>query len=192
MNASHLTPFVVLALALLSCKAADNDRPGPSPSAEPVIASASNLQPSPASVLDSMDKRTSVPLLPMMAQHQKQNMRDHLSVVQEIASALAVRDFDPVRGAAARIGFSEQMGQMCEHMGAGAPGFTALALEFHHAADRIADAAKLKNSEAVLEALDTTLRRCTSCHRTYKQQLVDEPTWVALTKSAAPHGAGPD
>src|SRR5690606_17382727 len=66
--------------------------------------------------LDRMDLRSPVPLLPAMADHQKQNMRDHLVAVQEIVAALAEDDFAGIERAAGRIGFSEQMGQMCTHM----------------------------------------------------------------------------
>jgi hypothetical protein len=62
-----------------------------------------------------------------------------------------------------RIGYSQQMGQMCEHMGAGAPGFTERALEFHHSADQIGEAAKKRDSEGVLKSLSNTLATCTSC-----------------------------
>lgn len=137
-----------------------------------------------------MDTRAPVPLLPMMANHQKQNMRDHLLAVQEIVTALAADDFPGVERAAGRIGFSQQMGQMCTHMGAGAPGFTEQALKFHHTADGITTAAKQQDRAAVLTALGATLKTCTSCHATWKQQLVDEPTWQRLTSSAPPtHGA---
>jgi hypothetical protein len=40
-----------------------------------------------------MDQRAALPLLPMMANHQKQNMRDHLLAVQQIVAALASDDF---------------------------------------------------------------------------------------------------
>ena len=83
---------------------------------------------SPTEALDRLDRRSQVPLLPMMANHQKQNMRDHLLGVQEIVAALAGDDFRAIEQTAARLGFSEQMGQMCTHMGAGAPGFTEQAL----------------------------------------------------------------
>jgi len=136
-----------------------------------------------------MDRRTPVPLLPMMANHQKQNMRDHLLAVQEIVTAVAAKDFDAVQNSVGRIGFSEQMGQMCEHMGAGAPSFTELALKFHHGADQIGEAAKKQDSEAVLKALSNTLATCTACHQTYKQQVVDNATWTALTRMASPSGS---
>lgn len=140
--------------------------------------------------LDRMDTRAPVPLLPMMANHQKQNMRDHLVAVQEIVAALATDDYATIERAAGRIGFSEQMGQMCTHMGAGAPGFTEQALNFHHTADRIAAAAHDRDRARVLTELGATLQTCTSCHAAWKQQVVDEPTWQRLTSSAPPtHGA---
>jgi hypothetical protein len=136
-----------------------------------------------------MDPRTPVPLLPMMANHQKQNMRDHLLVVQEIVAAVGAKDFDAVLTSVNRIGYTEQMGQMCEHMGAGAPGFTELALKFHRTADTIGEAAKKHDASAVLTALSETLAVCTSCHQTFKQQVVDDAGWSALTKRATPSGA---
>jgi len=142
-------------------------------------------------MLDGMDKRRPVPLLPMMADHQKQNMRDHLLAVQEIVAALAGDDFAAVEKAATRIGSSEQMARMCTHMGAGAPGFTDQALAFHRTADQVAAAARERDRTRVLNALGATLQTCTSCHATWKQQVVDEAAWERLTSSPPPaHAAG--
>ena len=145
--------------------------------------------------LDRLDTRASVPLLPMMANHQKQNMRDHLVAIQEIVTALASDDFPTIERAASRIGFSEQMGKMCTHMGAGAPGFTEQALQFHHTADTITSAARTHDRGAVLAALSGTLRTCTSCHAAWKQQVVDEARWSQATSSPPPtpgsHGSEP-
>jgi len=157
----------------------------PAPAAD--VAASSPV--SPAEILDQMDARAPVPLLPMMANHQKENMRDHLVAVQEIILALATEDFAGVEKAAGRIGFSDQMARMCSHMGAGAPGFTEQALNFHHTADRIGAAARERDRDRVLVELGATLQTCTSCHETWKQQIVDEPTWTRLTSSAPPtHG----
>jgi hypothetical protein len=136
--------------------------------------------------LDSMDTRVPVPLLPMMANHQKQNMREHLQAVQAIVAAVGARDFDAIGRAAATIGFSEQMGQMCDHMGAGAPGFTEQALRFHHTADKISDAARTRDMPGVLIGLTDTLATCTGCHSTFKQKIVDQPTWASIAGQAAP------
>jgi len=172
--------------ALGACSREAPPAPASTASASPAVTAVTA-----SAVLDGMDKRAPVPLLPMMANHQKQNMRDHLVAVQEIVSGLATEDFAAVELAAGRIGFSEQMGQMCTHMGAGAPSFTEQALAFHHAADEISAAAKKRDRAGVAKALDATLKTCTSCHAAWKQQIVDEATWRKLTASAPPgHGSG--
>lgn len=125
-----------------------------------------------AEALDRLDTRAPVPLLPMMAHHQKQNMRDHLLVVQEVVAAIGKGDYAAIEQSAKRIGYSEQMGQMCTHMGAEAPGFTDRALAFHRTADGIAEAARRRDMTAVLSALNETLAACTSCHSAFKQQVV--------------------
>jgi len=136
---------------------------------------------SPAEVLARMDSRKGLPLLPMMADHQKQNMREHLAAVQEIIGALATDNFTRVESAARLLGFSEEMGRMCTHMGSGAPGFSERALAFHRTADGIAVAARQRDKASVLKQLGATLEACTSCHATWKQQVVDEATWETLT-----------
>lgn len=158
--------------------------------------SAPAIAPTPAAsephlALDRLDGRTAVPLLPMMANHQKQNMRDHLLVVQEIVLAIASDDFAAVERAAGRIGYSDQTGAMCAHMGAGAPGFTDLSMRFHHAADGITAAARQHDRAGVIDALGTTLQSCTGCHAVYRQDVVDEPTWNRLTTMPAPTGHSP-
>lgn len=139
-----------------------------------------------AELLEQMDTRTPLPLLPQMANHQKQNMRDHLAAVEEMVAALATDDFTGVERSAARLGFSEQMGQMCTHLGAGAPGFSEQALNFHHTADRISAAAREHDRKRVLTELGATLHTCTSCHAAWKQQVVDASTWTRLTSSLPP------
>ena len=136
--------------------------------------------------LDEIDQRAPVPLVPMMANHQKQNMRDHLLAVQEIVAALATDDFAAIEKAAGRIGYSEQMGMMCHAHGRRRARLHRAALTFHHTADSIADAAKKQDAGGVTKALASTLETCTSCHRKYKQQVVDDATWASLTKQAAP------
>ncbi len=159
--------MVLVVTLCLGCKARGE------PTAQPVHAPPpASVQPSPSEALDKLDRRRPVPLLPMMAQHQKENMREHLEAVQEVVAAAAASDFEKVAVAAQRLGFSETMGRMCEHMGAAAPGFTEQALAFHHTADEIAGAAKRQDGPAVLSALSKTLSACTSCHATFKQRLV--------------------
>ena len=163
----------LLSLLVFACqtRATPSDRALPSES-PPVAAG-------PDQVLDRLDSRTPLPLLPMMAHHQKQNMREHLLAVQQIVAGAATDDFEAVEKAASALGFSEQMGRMCEHMGAGAPGFTELALKFHHDADKIADAARERDGRQVLASLGQTLSQCTTCHETFKQSVVDDAAWAA-------------
>jgi len=179
--------LVASAFALLGSYTPTTSAPTPAP---PVASTTAQEASETTAVesLDSMDTRTPVPLLPMMANHQKQNMREHLVAVQEIVTALATDDYPAIEKAAGRIGFSEQMGQMCAHMGAGAPGFTEQALAFHHTADRITAAAKARDRGRVLTEFAATLQICTACHALWKQQVVDDRTWSRLTSATAPMG----
>ena len=182
-----MLPLVPILALLSSCSREASTAP---PTA---TAPAAPSGPSASETLDQMDERAPVPLLPMMANHQKAEMRDHLAAVQEIVAALATDDYPAIEKAAARIGSSEQTGQMCTHMGAAASDFTEQALAFHRTADGIAAAARERDRTRVLAELGTTMQACTSCHATWKQQVVDEPTWERLTASAPPthgdHGA---
>ncbi len=72
------------------------------------------------------------------------------------------------------------MVRMCEMMGAATPGFTAMALNFHHTADTIAVAATRREKNAVLAALGRTLAVCTGCHANFRQKLVYEATWKGI------------
>jgi hypothetical protein len=139
----------------------------------------------PCAALDALDSRRPLPLQPHMAHHQKQNMRDHLVVVQEIAAALAVSDFKAVETAAGRITTSDAMGQMCGHMGAAAPGFTPQALAFHQTADSLVTAARAQDAPRTWAALSTTLQACTACHAQWKQQIVDAERFQALADDAS-------
>jgi hypothetical protein len=130
---------------------------------------------------EALDTRTPLPLTAMMAEHQKRNMRDHLAAVQAVVAALGADDMRAVEKAARRIGYSDSMAQMCQHMGAAAPGFTEMALAFHRTADTIADAAQRGNRKAATEALAATLHACVGCHASYRQQIVDQATWQRLT-----------
>lgn len=145
----------------------------------------------PVDALNELDPRRPVPLQPMMAWHQKQNMQDHLQAIQQIAGGAAREDWAAIEAASARIEPSPQMNQMCEHMGAGADGFTELALEFHRRATQIGEAARNKDGKGVLAATAHTLAACTQCHSTYRQEVVGAATWEARTGSGhtpAMHG----
>jgi hypothetical protein len=134
----------------------------------------------PASADDTIQERRPLPLLQMMADHQKQMMRDHLGAVQEIVTALSQDDFDAVQKAAARLGYSDEVGKVCNRFGAAAPAFARQALEFHHTADGIAAAARERSRGRVLGELSATLQACRACHAQWQQQIVDDRTWNRL------------
>lgn len=190
---NHRSILVAVPLsALAACRSEPQQPAAPSASAASSASPGAGLLEA-QQALDRIDTRKPVPLLPMMANHQKQNMRDHLVAVQAIVGGLAHDDFGAIEAAAKRIGYSEQMGAMCTHMGAGAPGFTDQAITFHKTADTIADAARSKDRNAVVRALDATLATCTGCHAAWKQRVVDDETW-SKTAGDAPmpaHGMAP-
>jgi hypothetical protein len=169
---------VVLAAALAGCRGS-SPAPEKHGSAPPAASAAAKQAPA-----ANLDTRAPLPLTAMMANHQKQEMRDHLRVVQEITTALAKDDFDAIAKSAARIGWSDQQAMMCKHMGAGAPGFAEVGEQFHKTADTIVDAAKHRDRAAVAAALGATLQTCTGCHDTYRQEIVDEPVFTKMTGSA--------
>lgn len=183
---------VVIAAMTLSCRSA----PGPASSAARVAPSQTALAApvgtgaSPQAELARLDQRRPVPLLAMMANHQKRNMRDHLAALQDIVQGIAADDFNAIEKASKRIGYSQQMGVMCTHMGAAAPGFTERALAFHHTADEIGEAARSHDMKAVLLKLNETMKTCTGCHAIYKQQVVDEATWARLASHASSQDGG--
>ncbi len=156
----------------------------PTPAAAPTADAVQDPSCDATVALNQLDPRQPVPLQPMMAWHQKQNMQQHLVAVQQIVDAVARDDWDAAATAARSIGTSPQMQQMCQHMGMGAQGFTELALDFHRRADGIAEAATQRDATAVLRATSHTLQACTACHASYRQDVVDAATWQARTGSA--------
>lgn len=146
----------------------------------------------PVEALNALDSRTPVPLLPMMAWHQKQNMLEHLVAIQRIVEGTAREDWEQVGEASKLIESSPHMEQSCRHMGAGAEGFTRVALDFHERANAIGAAARERNSRAVLRATANTLQACTGCHASYRQEVVTQAAWQARTGNSLPHAASHD
>ncbi len=162
--------------------------PGPAAASPAVSTSASD----PRDQAEAMDTRTPVPLTPMMATHQKEQMRDHLVAVDEIVTALATDDWPTMQSAAARLGSSPENTMMCEHMGAATPGFTGRGLEFHHTADALSTAAQAQDHAGVVKALAATLSACTKCHADFRQDIVTGPEFAVATGTPPPtHPAAP-
>lgn len=114
------------------------------------------------------DARTPLNLPPMMAQHQKANMREHLKAVNEIVRYIGTKDFAMASTTAhEKLGLTAQMKQMCDNM----PNetFRTMALDFHQSGDALADVLKTKDTDKSLKALDTVLTKCTACHEMFRQ-----------------------
>ena len=193
---AKLSTSVVLGMSLLVLVGCDQSPPPP-PKAAASGASAAVAPPAPSAAAASrsaandahaalarLDQRKPLPLQPMMAYHQKQNMLEHLVAIQRIVAAVSQDNWEEVGKAAALIESSPKMQRMCQHMGAGATGFTEQALEFHRRADAIAPAAKRQDAAAVLRATSDTLKACTNCHASYRQEVVDAATWQQRTGSS--------
>lgn len=131
----------------------------------------------------SPDTRKPLPLTAMMAEHQKQNMRGHLEAIRDLTEAFISKNFKMIEDAGKRLGTSPEMKMMCVHMGAGAPGFTELALKMHSEADKITEAGQKKNLKAAMVATNRTLQNCTACHAIYKQEILSEEAWKKATES---------
>ncbi len=146
MTTSHLLSILSLSLVWLTActqqAPAEPKTQAPRHTTEPHDPALESQPMSAHAELDALDPRTPVPLQPMMAWHQKQNMQNHLVAIEQITGALPSQDWPKIIKASEEIGTSPAMQQMCEHMGAGAPGFTDMALEFHRRADGIAEAAR--------------------------------------------------
>ena len=169
----------LLLTSILAAGCGDGPAPPPAPPPEPTGWESAA----------AMDRRTPVPLTPMMAEHQKEMRRDHLLAVSEITSAVTAEDWAAIEAASARLGSSPESSMMCEHMGAGAPGFTERGIAFHATADGIGTAARAKDREAVLTALSSTLSACTSCHAQFRQDVMAEAAYSLATGSGSPkHG----
>lgn len=192
MNTTKATLTLVTLAGLVACTgAADDVTPS---AANTEIASAETPEPeavealppecAAAADLAEMDTRRPVPLQPMMAWHQKQNMMEHLVAIQRITAGLAEENWEEIASASALIETSPQMQQMCQHMGSGAEGFTDMALDFHSRADAIGEAAEAHDADAVLRATAHTLQACTTCHAAFRQEVVDLDTWQERTGSS--------
>jgi cytochrome c556 len=118
----------------------------------------------------------------MMAEHQKQNMRQHLVAVRDIVNALSASDCAAVEKFAAALGTTPEMARTCNVMGAATPGFSEQALAFHRTADGSGEAARRGEQAEVMMALGKTLEACTACHATYRQEVVNQETRKELTK----------
>jgi hypothetical protein len=120
------------------------------------------------------DKRRPVKMTDEMAEHQLKNMRDHLEAITAIVGVMAKKDFKKMEKESLRLASSPKMKMMCNNMGKATPGFTAMGLALHSTADKLVHAAKKKDYDLFVRKLGSTLRTCTSCHSTFKQEVVTQ------------------
>lgn len=116
------------------------------------------------------DGREAMELPAMMKSHMLGNMRDHLSVLHEIQTALARGELDKAGDIAeSRIGMSSLASHNAAHMAPYMPkGMQAIGTEMHHAASRFAMTAKEGDLPATLEGLSRVTQQCVACHAAYR------------------------
>lgn len=131
---------------------------------------AGSTQLTPYERLNQIDSRTPIPMHAYMALHHKEEMRDHLKVMQEVVEALSRKDYTAVEKSAQRLASGGEMG--CAMMSGGVKGYETLAEHLHAQAQTVVDAARRKDQIRVLTALNGTLETCVACHSAYKQSLV--------------------
>ena len=126
--------------------------------------------------LMAQDNRRKVDLPPMMQEHMKTNMRDHLLAIQQITDHLSKQQYEEASDVAEnRLGMSSmgqhgapQMGKLMP------PEMRALGQAMHRSASQFARIAKDAELEGGLEkafgALSEVMQRCVSCHVVYRIQ----------------------
>jgi len=116
------------------------------------------------------DARQKVELPEMMRQHMLGNMRDHLSALHEIQTALAKGELDRAGDIAEeRIGMSSLISHNASHMAPYMPkGMQAIGTEMHHAASRFAMTAHEGDLVRALDGLSKVTQQCVACHTTYR------------------------
>jgi len=116
------------------------------------------------------DTRTALMMSPEKAQHQLQNMRNHVIAVQSILNYLSKDQYDKASEVAAtKLGLTDEMKMMCSSFNN--ENFEKLGLEFHTNADKMAETFKTKDKNESLKALALTMNSCVACHSSFKQQI---------------------
>ncbi|MBL4608316.1 MAG: cytochrome c [Pseudomonadales bacterium] len=114
------------------------------------------------------DKRISLNLPPAMKQHQLANMRNHLDAVRRIIEAISTEQFDQASQIASQdLGLTKKMEAMCKRFDN--QSFTDMGLAFHKSGDELATVLKGGDMQKSLQALNSTMTYCVSCHATYRQ-----------------------
>jgi len=120
------------------------------------------------------DSRQLVNMPEPMRLHTIANMRDHLSALQEIDTALSTSDFDTAaRIAEQRLGMSSLELHGAAHIAPYMPqGMQDIGTRMHRSASRFAVEAQNANVSndvrPALAALGTVMQQCVACHSAYR------------------------
>lgn len=112
------------------------------------------------------DNRKVLNVSPMMKEHQKKNMREHLRAVEEIAALIGKSDFEAASTIAReKLGLNEEMKKMCGMFG---EDFLQMGIAFHDSADRLSEVLKTKDINKSVATLGEMLGHCVNCHDTFR------------------------
>lgn len=116
------------------------------------------------------DNRAALGLSPAAREGLLQTMREHLEAIQSIVAALAAGDYDGAATVAREeLGFAKHHQAMQREQNAAfPPRYQELAMAHHQAADDLADVIAKRDLPVILQALESTIAPCTTCHREYK------------------------
>lgn len=129
-----------------------------------------------SSTLMAEDSRRKVDLPPMMQDHMKTNMRDHLLAIQQITDHLSKQQYEEASDVAEnRLGMSSTGKHDAPKMGKlMPPEMRALGQAMHRSASQFARIAKDAELDGGLEkafgALSEVMQRCVSCHAVFRTQ----------------------
>lgn len=122
------------------------------------------------------DTRTVVQLSPAHRAVVLTEMRQFLSGLQQISSALSQDDMETVASVARSLGSSMTRHVPPDLKQALPEGFRKLGFSVHSDFDQIAlDAESLEDSQHTLSQLGETLSKCVSCHGVYQIQQQENP-----------------
>lgn len=113
------------------------------------------------------DKRTLLKVPPMMKNHMRSNMRDHLAAVNETVKLIGAGNFEAASHLVhARLGTNEEMMKMCGMFGNDT--YRDMGLAMHTSADILSAEIKTKDTGKIMKALSGTLEKCVACHDTFR------------------------
>lgn len=118
--------------------------------------------------------RQTIELPPTMREHMLANMRDHLTALTEIQSALAAGKYEQAADIAEnRIGMSSLQQHGASHMAPYMPrAMQDIGTSMHRAASRFArvaqEAAVAKEPARAVGALAEVMQQCVACHASFR------------------------